>query len=145
VREGTRASTNNGKKVLVVEPLHFNELRYWEDLTAIVGSRKTEPVDAENRPPSLKKQIRELLKTIPDNLEMRWTELCASELVLEGLSSEYDGIVPIHPELRKAIDGLKGKIRELCEALAPFGGKTSLEEPDEESLEQVRKLAHIED
>jgi hypothetical protein len=75
-------------------------------------------------------------------IALHWRELRAGELVLEELAPECDGVVPIHPGIRRAIDELKAKVVELRDAMMAFAPKVELVEPDQDTIRLMRELAH---
>ncbi|MFH1486782.1 MAG: hypothetical protein ABIH46_11990 [Chloroflexota bacterium] len=81
-----------------------------------------------------------LKTTLRANIEMRWWELRAAEIVLEEAAEEFDGEDTITPTARQTLEETKAKVLELSEKMEYFGWSLELTEPEEEALEVTRQL-----
>jgi len=60
------------------------------------------------------------------------------ELVWDELAAEFDGVDPVHPDLRAKAGAMAARLRAIATEL---GGKRRMGEPDETMLDQLRATA----
>jgi hypothetical protein len=81
-----------------------------------------------------------LADRIKAGLELRWTELRATEIVLDEIANEFSGEDPLRSLLRTRLNETKPSVEEMTTLLSSYDRAVRLHEPSEEELTEMRAL-----
>jgi hypothetical protein len=85
-----------------------------------------------------------MLTAIGEQLNARWGELDAVELLLDEFSEELERKDLLHPYVRAVLDGDRAGLREIAEELALFGVELVEGEPPAALVARLREIARKE-
>ena len=120
-------------------------IEIFKDLERYTGVFGGHPLlEADDRIGDIAGMIDALHERLRAEMQQRWRELRAVEIVAAELALEFDGEDPLRPIHRADLDEAKTILQGMQEPLGLcLGGTIMLPEPDEDSVEETRSLLEI--
>jgi hypothetical protein len=105
----------------------------------------TEPFDLEVRPRGFDVELaRFVVATVKRHIEEGWQEVRAIEDQVELIADELDGEDPLHPRVRRNMDGARDRLLDVHKSLQKYTGPFELPEPDTEIRDKITRIVERE-